>query len=116
MLELLSKRSEERYLNSYTRTCFVGESEDDEEDDSPLMELERFDDSWSPWSKNSFISTNWHCHVQWMSRSAEPCGENSHRGQGLQSGDCTVLKAGRAPPELIEAARLVRCQAQAKAT
>ena len=49
MLELLNKRSEERYLNSYTRTCFVGETiEDDEEGDSILMELERFDDSLSP--------------------------------------------------------------------
>ena len=89
MLELLSKRSEERY----TRTCFVGETiEDDEEDDSPLMELERFDDSLSPMEQEQlpFISTIWHCQVQWMSRSAEPCGGSSHRRQGLQSGDCTV--------------------------
>ena len=36
MLELLCKTSEERYLSSFARTCFVGEAiKDDEEDIEP---------------------------------------------------------------------------------
>ena len=49
MLYLLSTRSEEKCFQSYTRTCFVRETiEDEEEVDAPLTEIEEFDDNLSP--------------------------------------------------------------------
>ena len=125
MLELLSKRSEERYLNSYTRTCFVGETiEDDEEDDAPLMELEQFDDSLSPMEQEqlhldqlalpgSMDEQKRRALWRKLPQRTRIAIRRLHRQfshpapQTLRS----ILKAGRAPPELIEAARLVRCQA-----
>ena len=125
MMELLSKRSEERYLNSYTRTCFVGETiEDDEEEESPLMELEQFDDSLSPMEQEelhldqlalpgSMDEQKRRALWRKLPQRTRIAIRRLHRQfshpapQTLRS----ILKAGRAPPELIEAARLVRCQA-----
>ena len=123
ILELLNQRSEERYLNSYTWTCFVGETiEDDEEGDSPLMELERFDDSLSPMEQEEL-------HLDQLALPGS-MDEQKRRTRRLPQRTRiairrlhrqfshpapqtlpSILKAGRAPPELIEAARLVRCQA-----
>ena len=125
MLELLSKRSEERYLNSYTRTCFVGETiEDDEEDNSPLMELDRFDDSLSAMEQEqlhldqlalpgSMDEQKRRALWRKLPQRTRIAIRRLHRQfshpapQALRS----ILKADRASPELIEAARLVRCQA-----
>ena len=103
----------------------MGETiEDDEEGDSILMELERFDDSLSPMEQEQLHldqlalpgsmdeqkrRTLWRRLPQRTKIAIRRLHHQfSHPApQTLRS----ILKAGRAPPELIEAARLVRCQA-----
>ena len=131
MLELLCKTSEERYLSSFARTCFVGEAiEDDEEDMDPSsddMQVQPMDDSvdlekLTPAEQESLALDllNLPGTIDEQKRRAlwrrlrqrtRIAIRRLHRqfGHPTPQTPRAILKAGKAPAELIESARLVRC-------
>ena len=131
MLELLCKTSEERYLNSFSRTCFVGEAiEDDEEDIDPSsddMQMQPVDDSVDleklTASEQESLALDQLAlpgtideqkrRALWrrLPQRTHIAIRRLHRQFGHPTPQTlrAILKAGKAPAELIESARLVRC-------
>ncbi|CAL1129119.1 unnamed protein product [Cladocopium goreaui] len=122
--ELLKGHSEKLYLDRYAQTCFVGEAMDEQSGSEDQM----LDDPNKPLTP----AENEQLILDQLAIPGAPLDEAQRRAQWRalptrtriairrlhrQFGHPTpatlknILKAGRASPELIEAARLVRCQA-----
>ena len=130
MLELLCKTSEERYLSSFARTCFDGVIEDDEEDMEPSSDdtqVQPMDDSvdlqkLTPAEQESLALDQLALpgtveeqkrRALWrrLPQRTRIAIRRLHRQFGHPTPQTlrAILKAGKAPAELIESARLVRC-------
>ena len=131
MLELLCKTPEERYLSSFARTCFVGETiEDDEGDLDPSsadMQMQPVEDSvdlqkLTPGEQEPLtldqVALPGTVEEQkrralWrrLPQRTRIAIRRLHRQFGHPTPQTlrSILKAGKAPAELVESARLVRC-------
>ena len=122
LMETLCKKSEERYLGSYTRTCFVAdaiieeESEEmtpDEQEELTVMEKEQLmlDQLALPGAPLQEAERR----ALWrrLPQRTRVAIRRLRRQFGHPNPTTlkNIPKAGRAPAELQEAARLVRCQA-----
>ena len=122
LMETLCKKSEERYLGSYTRTCFVADAIIEEESEEMTPEEQ---EELTVMEKEQLM-------LDQLALPGAPLQEAERRALWRRLPQRTrvairrlrrqfghpnpttlnnILKAGRAPAELQEAARLVRCQA-----
>ena len=122
--ELLKRHSENLYLDRYAQTCFVGEAMDElsGSDDQTLNDPDK---PLAP-AKNEQLILNQlaipgapldevqrRTHWRALPARTRIAIRRLHRqfGHPTPATLKNILKAGRASPELIEAARLLRCQA-----